>query len=168
MVDIISDLLPSGHFADIEQLFMQHHLAWFFSDHVVTGGKHFMFSHVFMDNGQVVNQRFFEPVRGMIPEIMKRRKFVGVSRVRAVLYTNQGKEVVHPTHTDIPPESELAPKFITGVYHVNTCNGKTVIGDQEIPSKANQLILFNNEPHFGTTQTDTDTRVVINFNLIAE
>ena len=91
-----------------------------------------MFSHVFMDNGQVVNQRFFEPVRAIIPEIMKHRKFV------------------------------------TGVYHVNGCNGKTVINDNEIPSKDNQLILFNNEPHFGTVQTDTDIRVVLNFNLITE
>lgn len=168
MVEIISNLLPAEHFADVEQLFMAHHLPWFFNDRVVTTERHFMFSHIFMDNGKVINQRFFEPVRAMIPEIMKHRKFVGVSRIRAVLYTNQGKEIIHPTHTDIPPESELANKFITGVYHVNSCNGKTVIGDQEIASAANQLILFRNEPHFGTVQTDTDTRVVLNFNLITD
>ena len=44
-------------------------------------------------------------------------------------------------------------------------NGKTVIGEQEIESVENQLIIFENVPHYGTVQTDTDTRVVINFNL---
>ena len=51
------------------------------------------------------------------------------------------------------------------VYHVNTCNGYTVIEDTEIRSEENQLVLFDNVSHYGTVQTDTDTRVVINFNF---
>lgn len=143
-------------------------LPWFFQDTVVTGHKHFMFSHVFMNDGNVVNPRLFEPVRGMIPELLKKTKFIGVTRIRAVLYTNQGREIIHPTHTDIPLDSEFSDKFKTAVYHVNSCNGKTVIGDQEIISQANQMILFDNIPHYGTTQTDTDIRVVLNFNLRIE
>jgi hypothetical protein len=34
-----------------------------------------------------------------------------------------------------------------------------------VQSKANQLLIFENVPHYGTVQTDTDTRVVINFTL---
>jgi hypothetical protein len=41
----------------------------------------------------------------------------------------------------------------------------TVVGTQEIPSVENQLLIFENVPHYGTVQTDTDTRVVINFSL---
>ena len=124
-----------------------------------------MFAHTFMDDGQIVNQRYFEPVRGMIHEILKKEKFVGVSRIRAVLYTNQGREIKHPTHVDIPLNSGVSDKFRTAVYHVNSCNGKTVIGEKSIKSVANQMILFDNEPHYGTVQTDSDTRVVLNFNL---
>jgi len=165
VTEIFQDFLPDFHFRDIDQLFMTQMLPWFFQDTVVTGHKHFMFSHVFMDDGKVVNPRLFEPVRGMIPELLKKTEFVGVTRIRAVLYTNQGKEIVHPTHTDIPLDSEFSDKYKTAVYHVNSCNGKTVIGDQEIVSKANQMVLFGNVPHYGTTQTDTDIRVVLNFNL---
>ncbi|NNE57728.1 MAG: hypothetical protein HKN36_06435 [Hellea sp.] len=168
MVEIFKDFLPDFHFKDIDRLFMTEILPWFFQDTVVTGHKHFMFSHVFMNDGNVVNPRLFEPVRGMIPELLKKTKFIGVTRIRAVLYTNQGREIIHPTHTDIPLDSEFSDKFKTAVYHVNSCNGKTVIGDQEIISQANQMILFDNIPHYGTTQTDTDIRVVLNFNLRIE
>ena len=91
--------------------------------------------------------------------------FIGVSRIRAVLYTNQGEAIQHPTHVDVPLDSGVSDKFRIAVFHVNTCNGMTVIGDQEVKSEANQLIVFENVPHYGTVQTDTDTRVVINFTL---
>lgn len=165
MADIYKDFLPVDHFADIERLFMANMLPWFFTDRVVSTEKHFMFQHVFMDDGKVINQRFFEPVRGMIPELLKKETFIGISRIRAVLYTNQGRVIQHPTHVDIPLESGLSDKFRTAVYHVNSCNGKTVIGDQSVSSRANQMVIFDNEPHYGTVQTDTDTRVVLNFNL---
>lgn len=168
MTDIYQDFLPAQHFADVKKLFMTSMIPWHYTDHVVSTEKHFMFGHTFMENGQVVSPQFFEPVRGMLLPMQQKIKFIGVSRIRAVLYTNQGREIQHPTHVDIPLDSGVSDKFRIGVFHVNECNGKTVIGDQEIESKENQLILFENVPHFGTVQTDTDTRVVINFALRIE
>lgn len=165
MVDIYENFLTGTHFSDIEKLFMTHTLPWFFTDRVVSTEQHFMFAHTFMDDGKIINQRYFEPVRGIIHQLLLKEDFVGVSRVRAVLYTNQGKKICHPTHVDIPLDSGVSDKFRTAVFHVNTCNGETVIGDKVVPSIANQMIIFDNEPHYGTVQTDTDTRVVLNFNL---
>jgi hypothetical protein len=165
MADVYQNFLPESHFADVERLFMTNMIPWHFTDRVVSTEKHFMFGHTFMENGQVINPRYFEPVRGMLLPMQQKLKFIGVSRIRAVLYTNQGKEIRHPTHVDIPLDSGVSDKFRIAVFHVNTCNGKTVIGDREIESVANQLIIFENVPHYGTVQTDTDTRVVINFAL---
>lgn len=165
MTHIFKDFLPQQHFADIQQLMMTQMLPWFFNDRVVTTEKQFMFTHGFMEDGKVTNPHFFEPVRGMIPHIQSKRDFIGISRIKANLYTNQGKPITHPTHVDVPLDSGVADKFFVAVYHVNTCNGMTVVGDQEIPSVANQLVVFDNVPHHGTVQTDTDTRVVINFTL---
>ena len=165
MADVYQNFLPKQHFADIKQLFMTNMLPWYFTDRVVSTEKHFMFGHTFMEDGQVINPRFFEPIRGMLAPMQQKVKFIGVSRIRAVLYTNQGQEIQHPTHVDIPLDSGVSDKFRIAVFHVNACNGKTVIGDQEIVSKENQLIIFKNVPHYGTVQTDSDTRVVINFAL---
>lgn len=163
MTQIYKNVLPAPHFEDLQRLMMTEMLPWFFNDRVVTTERHFMFTHGFMEDGQVINPHFFEPVRGIIPHIQSKREFIGISRIKANLYTNQGQAIKHPTHVDVPLDSGVADKFFVAVYHVNTCNGMTVVGDQEIASEANQLIIFDNVPHYGTVQTDTDTRVVINF-----
>lgn len=140
-------------------------LPWYYTDRVVSTEQHFMFGHTFMDDGQIINPQYFEPVRGMLLPMQQKVKFIGVSRIRAVLYTNQGQAIQHPTHVDIPLDSGVSDKFRIAVFHVNACNGKTVVADQEIVSKENQLIIFENVPHYGTVQTDADIRVVINFAL---
>jgi hypothetical protein len=168
MTDVYQDFLPKQHFSDLQRLFMTNMLPWHFSDRVVSTQRHFMFAHTFMEDGQVVNPTYFEPVRGMLLHLQQKVKFIGVSRIRAVMYTNQGQEIKHPTHVDIPLDSGVSDKFRIAVFHVNTCNGKTVIANQEIESQQNQLLIFKNVPHYGTVQTDTDTRVVINFSLRIE
>jgi hypothetical protein len=63
--------------------------------------------------------------------------------------------------------------YWTLIYHVNNCNGITVLDDKEkniykeIKQKENQLIMFDGRiRHYGIAQDDADTRIVINFLLI--
>ena len=168
MTEVYQDFLPPEHFEDVRQLLMTETIPWFYNDHVVSTRRDFMFTHSFMNDGQIVNPTFFEPIRGMLYPIQKKRSFVGVSRIKANLYTNQGREVAHPAHFDIPTDSWVSDSFFIAVFHVNTNNGKTVVEGQEIESRANQLILFDNVEHYGTVQTDTDTRVVVNFTMRAK
>jgi hypothetical protein len=165
MTAVYKDCLPKPHYRVIRDLFLTEKLPWHYNDRVVSTEHHFMFTHAFMDNGRVINPHFFEPVRAMLDLIQQKKRFIGVSRIKANLYTNQGRIIEHPAHHDIPPDADVSDKMCIGVYHVNACNGQTVIGDRAIRFRDNQLILFNNVSHYGTTQTDTDTRVVINFNL---
>ena len=127
MAEVFTNFLPPDHFEDVKQLLMTERIPWFFNDHVVSTRRDFMFTHTFMQDGQVVNPHFFEPVRGMLYPIQKKRPFVGVSRIKANLYTNQGCEITHPSHYDVPPDSGFSDKFYLAVFHVNTNNGKTVV-----------------------------------------
>jgi hypothetical protein len=165
MTAIYRDFLPVDHYRVVRNLFMTERIPWHYNDRVVSTARHFMFTHTFMDNGRLINPHFFEPVRAMLDLIQEKQRFIGVTRIKANLYTNQGQPVRHPEHFDIPPDSGVSDKYCIGVYHVNACNGLTVIEGREIPSRDNQLILFDNVSHYGTVQTDCDTRVVINFNL---
>ena len=167
MTEVHKNFLPARHFDVIKRMFMSEILPWHYNDRVVTTERHFMFVHTFMNDGKVVGPDFFEPVSAMLGPLQQKRPFVGVNRIKANLYTNQGKPVRHPAHFDIPPSSGVADKFFIAVYHVNTCNGMTVVDDEEFESEENQLLVFDNVSHFGTVQTDTDTRVVINFTLRA-
>lgn len=165
MTEIHDDFLPPDHFAALEQLFMNDVLPWHYNERVVSSERQFMFVHTFMNDGRVVNDRYLAPVHAMLEPMQAVRPFIGVARIKANLYTHQGRAIDHPVHHDLPPGHPDADKFFIAVYHVNTCNGQTVVGDKAIESRANRLIVFDNVAHYGTVQTDTDTRVVLNFNL---
>jgi hypothetical protein len=165
MVAVYKNFLPEPHFRVIYDLLMTEKIGWHYNDRVVTTARQFMFVHTFMHDGRLINPHFFEPIQAMLGPIQEKKRFIGVTRIKANLYTNQGEAIKHPAHFDIPPEADVSDKYCIGVYHVNECNGYTVVGDRKIKSRENQLILFNNVSHYGTVQTDTDTRVVINFNL---
>lgn len=167
MIDVRQNFLPQEHFHAIEQLFMSDVLPWHFNDRVVSSARQFMFVHSFLNDGKVVDDRYMAPVQAMLGPLQAVRPFVGVGRIKANLYTNQGAAIAHPVHYDLPPGAPEADKFFVAVYHVNSCNGCTIVGTEEFRSEANQLIVFDNVAHNGTVQTDTDSRVVINFNLRA-
>lgn len=165
MTEIVRDFLPPAHFRALKRLFMSDILPWHFNDRVVSTRRQFMFVHGFMNDGKVVNPDYFEPVQAMLTPMQQIRPFIGVNRIKANLYTNQGSAVRHPPHFDVPPDNAESQHFFVAVYHVNACNGMTVVDGQRIRSRENQLIVFDNVEHFGTVQTDTPTRVVINFTL---
>ena len=61
--------------------------------------------------------------------------------------------------------------MFNAVLHMNTCNGETILMDNKqeikIKSRENKLIVFDNcIEHYGTTQTDTHLRILINFSFI--
>ena len=105
MIDIYPNFLPPEQFRVIHDLFMTERLPWHYNDRVVTTERQFMFTHAFMDNGQIINPHYFEPVRVMLNLIQLKRRFIGVSRIKANLYTNQGKAIRQPAHFDIPPDA---------------------------------------------------------------
>ena len=74
MTDVYQDFLPKQHFSDLQRLFMTNMLPWHFSDRVVSTQRHFMFGHTFMEDGQVVNPTYFEPVRGMLMHLQQSPK----------------------------------------------------------------------------------------------
>ena len=53
------------------------------------------------------------------------------------MYTNYGKEIKYPAHVYIPLDSGVSEKFCTAIFHVNNCDEKTVLSDEEIESKQN-------------------------------
>ena len=165
MTAVYQNFLPEPHYRVIRELFMTERLPWHYNDRVVADIPNFMFTHTFFNDGRPTGSPFFEPVRGMLHLIQQKKPFIGVTRIKANLYTRQGEPISHPEHHDVPPGSPESGKYCIAVYHVNECNGYTVIGDRKIRSRDNQLVIFDNVSHYGTVQTDTDTRVMINFVL---
>ena len=79
------------------------------------------------------------------------------------LYTNQGKRIDHASHYDMVEEGKPVDNVMTTILNFTTCNGGTIIDNEEYTSIQNQGIMFDNKTkHSGFTQTDTQRRIVLN------
>jgi hypothetical protein len=97
-------------------------------------------------------------------------------RMKINCYPSQERQIDHGIHNDIWGGGKPDPNVITSVFNFHTCNGSTTLFDKDkhgkytkkvvVPSVENTCIMFNNpHPHFGTTQNDTQTRIVLNTNI---
>ena len=131
---------------------------WYFKDDVAYAGKHevhFFWAHMFYIESKVIS-----PYMELLDPLLKKLEIKALIRVRANLYSNQGKIIEHENHTDFPFKHKGA------LFSLNTCDGFTVLEDgTKIQSVANQILLFDaSHPHHSSTCTNTKVRCNINVN----
>jgi hypothetical protein len=82
-------------------------------------------------------------------------------RIKCNLTTRTHEIIEHGYHTDQPFSN-----FKTGIYYLNDNNGYTKFEDgSKVESVANRYVEFDgNILHTGTTCTNSNYRIVINFN----
>ena len=109
-----------------------------------------------------------EPTIKPIMEYFDLEEF-SLLRIKANLDTVQKEPMIHATHTDYPIKTYEGESYITAILHVNDNNGYTVVGEENIDQKQNRLIVFDgSSKHYGVTQTDTEARLVVNYNFKGE
>ena len=165
---IKENFLITSLFEDIKNQIMTAEFPWYFNEHDIPEDKssNFMFTHTIYRDG-IIKSNYFQLVKPICHFINDTIPIKNILRIKLNCYTNQGKEIKHKEHIDIEDKKDV----LVGVFHINENNGNTCLsengGDICIQSKENQMILLDNSVvHYGTTQTDTDLRIVINFNLL--
>ena len=127
----------------------------------------FMFTYSFYkDRTEQKNWHLIKPIYDYVVDKFKDEKYPVLEclRAKANCYTNQHKHIDYGKHRD---HDEWGPKeLMLGVFSVNTNNGGTMVRGKLYPSIENQLVLLDNVPHYGVTQTDEQIRVIINWNFI--
>jgi len=122
----------------------------------------FQFTHIFYDS-QVVNSGNFK----ILSPILHKLDSFSMQKIRANLHTRLPTLIENTFHTDMDnlPEEKLK-QWITSIFYVNTNDGYTVFEDgTKVESVANRMLTFPaNMKHTGTSCTDKQTRIVINFN----
>ena len=109
-----------------------------------------------------------EPTIKPIMEYFDLEEF-SLLRIKVNLDTNQFLPRPHAAHTDYPIKTYEGESYITAILHVNDNNGYTVVGEENIDQKQNRLIVFDgSSKHYGVTQTDTEARLVVNYNFKGE
>ena len=167
MIDIKDNFLPIREFEQMHSELMAWNFPWYASkvvnDSDQNADYNMQFTHLFYERYSPVDDtiNILHPVLRVIQPI-------SIFKIKANIMPNQGKIVEHGYHHDVT-DSEFHPikdHMKTSILYMNTNNGFTKFEDGTIiESVANRFVtLPNHTEHTGTTTSDSDYRLVINFN----
>ena len=155
---IIDNFLPQDYFVHLQRIMTDHNFPWLYNAEVANRGEiqdHFYFTHnLFQD---------FQPTSSIFEEFVpffKQLEMNAMVRARALLYVNQGRQIVHEKHIDFKFPHK------TAVFYMNTNNGYTEFEDgTKVESVENRIVFFDGSiPHNSSTCTDQKIRVVVSIN----
>ena len=175
---VIDNFLPPRVFDRLLKIVESHTIAWVWNSDThydpstKKGDNHWMFSQFLFAAPSVPGGPGSHPLYPAFHVIEDYQSdicpFKQVVKLKLNLYPNQGKQISHAKHADIYNEGKPDERIITSVFNFHTCNGATVVGEKNIDSKANRLILFDNTIHYGITQSDIPRRIVLNINVLKQ
>ena len=157
---IHDNYLNEVDYKNLTTIMMKDKFPWLFKDtvasHLDKDNLHFYWSHSFFTQASGISSPFFN----ILLPILNKLKVKALIRIKANLYSNQGKIVEHEKHIDFNFEHKGA------LFSLNTCNGFTTLKDgTKIQSVGNRMLCFDPSiSHHSSTCTDTNVRVNINFN----
>lgn len=161
---VISNFLNHAEFELIKSTWLGYNVHWTYNDGVIHENKD--------DDFQFVNV-VWESIRGAsspytwdsILPIMSFINPAALIRIKANLRTKTSTINRSEWHRDI-----LIPGSLTAIFYINNSDGYTEFKDGDIfNSVENTLLIFpSHMEHLGTTCTNTNRRVLINFNFIPE
>ena len=159
----IKDFLPVDKFELLKNYFEGNEVNWNYQSSTLEdkSDNNYLFSHIVSEE-ELTNSNW----KDLFNKLEEHTGKLKIDRVKVNLYPNQNKAVQHSFHCDPMQEDGSIPKnWITAIINLTTCNGYTIIGDEKIMSKKNELMFFDADTlHCGSVQTDTQTRIVININ----
>ena len=160
---IEDNFLDQNIFDKLQAFIMGDELSWYYNSYIVDEGeKDFQFTHVYY--------RYNSPQSNHYPNllpIIDKLDFYSLAIIKSNLLTRTSNIAKHTFHVDINEiDPEKQKHWTTSIFYVNTNNGYTEFEDgTKVESVANRMVIFSaNLKHRGTSCTDENTRVVINFN----
>jgi len=153
---VIKNSLQKKDFSFLNKIMTNNFFNWFITNEIVYGDNNYQFTHNFYSDFQIKSNHF-----NLLDSILKIINPVSLIKIKANLLPKSNKIIEHGMHVDVINKNSK-----TAIYYVNTNNGYTKFeNNKKITSEENKLVIFNsNIHHTGTTCTDSDYRIVINFN----
>ena len=99
--------------------------------------------------------------------ILQEFKLVSISRIKVNCQLLRESPVKSDYHNDLVIDGNIEPNVTNLLYYLNSNNGYTEFENGEIvESVENRLVKFSNTlKHRGVSQTNSESRIVLNFNL---
>ena len=184
MIKVVKDFLPQTLFKFMKDYVEDEKVSWKWQDNstyhkdtatVKADGKFkfgkTIYTHPALnpDNKEFINEKYMS-IFGVFVDFQNEHqshKTEHLIKMKLNLYPNEGKQVQHGTHKDIVDKdsNDVDSVITTSVFNFHTSNGYTCIGKEKVPSVANQIVIFNQQEHYGVTQSDIPRRIVLNTNI---
>jgi hypothetical protein len=163
-IEIFDDYLDEEEFNKIKNIFIDNEkFPWHYTPGIAYPNEvkqidKFQFFNLMYRNDIGVKSDFYLSLYPLINKINPKE----ILRVKANLGTRTDSHIEGGMHTD----SKM--KHTTAIFYLNTNNGFTMFESGErVDSVENRLVTFDSTiMHTGFSQTDTNTRVVLNLNYI--
>ena len=159
--EIIDNFLDKVSFKHIKETILSENFQWFLSKKIALKNEKNKDNAIYFYHLIYKNNAVYSNVIKIIAPLIKKLEVKALIRIKANLYPNQNKLIVHERHRDYPFKHKGA------IFYINTNNGYTLLENKiKIKSIANRLLLFNSsKKHSSTSCTDKKRRVNINFNF---
>jgi hypothetical protein len=160
---VIDNFLPDKTFYSLQEAITGTYFDWYYNDYIdreTDVNKGFQFIHFFYkDNINGSRFNIIEPILNVI-------KPTSLLRIKANLLTKTNNIVVNEFHKDFNNVNNLT----TAIFYINSCNGYTLFKDgTKIQSVSNRFVSFDSQlEHTGTSCTDNNRRILINFNYFTK
>ena len=161
-IKIIDDFIGEEEFNTIKSTLLNRNFPWFLrqvldDDETQEHNYNFQLVHMFYTDEEL--SIFFD----ILHPVLNKLKIVDINLIKSNLLTRTDKIVKHGFHVDFV---DAKPNYRTSILYINNCNGYTEFEDgTKVYSKENRLVTFpTTMRHTGTTCTNSQLRLVINFN----
>jgi hypothetical protein len=160
-IKIIDNFLNTIEFNNLKKLLLSFDFPWYLNK-IDTKVKSHQLTHLFFIEKKI-NSNFYKDIENIISKINP----LQIIRIKANLLWKNNDIKYYTYHTDYPIDN-LINNLYTGIYYLNTNNGYTKFKNgKKIKSIENRMIIFPYYlKHTGSTCTDKEMRIVINFNFI--
>tara|TARA_B100000427_G_scaffold329374_1_gene345296 strand:+ start:10182 stop:10697 length:516 start_codon:yes stop_codon:yes gene_type:complete len=163
---VIDRFLSEKEFERLKSEMMAYNFQWHMSkivdDNEANKARNMQFIHMFYERHAPVD----DSVNMLFP-ILQRLQPIALLSIKANLMPGQDRIIEHGMHIDITDIKDN-PWIRTGILYMNTCDGYTKFEDDtKVESVENRFVSFpHSTRHTGTTCTNMEFRMVINFNYV--
>ena len=158
---IEDNFLEQENFNNLQNIIIDSKFPWIYNSVIEKGDKDkFQFTCVFYEYG-TGRPPLMEPILYIIQPAV-------IYKIKANLLTRTSNIIENRFHSDLEnilPKEKLK-QWTTSIFYMGTNNGYTKFEDgTKVESVANRMVTFPADmKHLGTSCTDENIRVVINFN----
>jgi len=162
-IEILDDFLNEKDLIKLEKIIDNSYFPWYFQESQTdSGNDNSWFSHILYDF-DAPQSEYYQSIIDIFSNYIK---YITLCRLNVNLLVKYNTPLTSDYHIDLKDVKNDI--MTTAIFYLNTNNGATEFKSGEgVDSIKNRLVIFpKNTYHRAVSQTDTDKRIVLNFNYI--